>query len=194
MESAKNMTGTTGRSYAEELVIDKFDLAYEWMDQSTRYMRWAELAADSIHARDKAKEKLEYYEAELDAEVRAGWDGLCPGQKITEGGIKSWVRTQPKYRQTVDELNMATHNMNLLIAARTAFDHRKKALEEIDKLFLAGYFSKPTISEESRYKAEQARVAGSSAVLAGNERVMAAAAGRRRPGSTPPPATEAGDA
>ena len=194
MEDAKQMTGTTGRSYADELKIDRFDLDTEWLDQAPRFMRWAEMAAEAVYARDKAKEKLEYLEAELDAEVRAGWDGLCPGQKITEGGIKSWVRTQPTYRQAVDELNVATRNMNILTAAKTAFEHRKKALEEIDKLFLAGYFSKPTISEQSRYKAEQARVGASSAALAGNERVMAAAAGRRRPGSTPPPATEAGDA
>lgn len=167
-------------TYQEELLISKFELDEEWLKQPGRFMKWAEMAADSVYARDKAKEKLEYVEAELDAVARSEWDVNCPGIKMTNDGVIAWIRVQPMYRESVDALNVATRTMNLMLAAKAAFEQRKKALEKLTELFIAGHYSKPVIPEQSRYKAEQAASANAAAGLATNARLQ----GRRRPAST----------
>jgi len=172
-------------NYREDVKIDKFALDEELLQHPAKYMMYAELAADAVFARDKAKEKLEFIEAELDSECRAHWDALCPGIKITNDGITAWIRQQPVRREAVNDLNVATRNMNLMTAAKEAFQHRKKSLEGLKELYLAGYFSRPVIPEESRYKAEQAREAASSEALGANPRL----AGRRRPAPPPPSET-----
>lgn len=178
------------RSYIDEVKIDKYALDEEWLHHSAVFMKWAEKASDATYARDKAKERLEFVEAELDAEIRSGWNGLCPDQKQTEGGITAWIRRNPTYREAVESLNTATRTMNIMAAAKTAFEHRKKALEKLTELFMAGHYSRPVISEQSKYQAEKAHETRSSAALAANPRVM----GRRRPAAAgepvPAPTTE----
>lgn len=170
-------------TYKEELFIDKFGLDEEWLQQPGRFMKWAEMAADAVYARDKAKEKLEYVEAELDAEARSDWDTHCPGIKMTNDGVVAWVRIQPLYREAVDALNVATRTMNIMTAAKSAFEQRKKALEKLTELFIAGHYSRPVIPEQSRYKAEVAASTSAAAGLATNARLIER---RRRPASQTP--------
>lgn len=172
--------------YKDEVKIDKFALDEEWLHHPAIFMKWAEKAADAVYDRDKAKERLDFIEAELDADVRSGWNGYCPDQKMTESGVTAWVRRQPMYREAVENLNTATRTMNIMIAAKVAFEHRKKALEKLTELFMAGHYSRPVVSQQSKYQAEQAHLARSTAALGDNPRVM----GRRRPAPPPPSETD----
>jgi hypothetical protein len=166
--------------YKEDLRIDKFGLDIEAEQQPSLYMEWAEHSANAIFARDKAKERLEFIIADLDAEIRINWDIHCPNQKLTESGVSSWIKRQSLFQETSAALHEATRQMNILLGAKEAFNHRKDSLKILKELSIAGYYSKPTVSTESAYKAGKAADARSSAALAENERIKAAAA-RRRP-------------
>jgi len=79
------------------------------------------------------------------------------------------------YKLAQQDLIESTRNVNLLAAAKSAFEHRKKALEGLTQLWLGGYYSNPNIPTEIKervkkdkpgYRDEQA------AVLNNNKRMQ----------------------
>ena len=119
------------RDYHEDIKINTSRLSDEWVEQGSRYLYYAEALAEAIDTRDRAKQNLEVKSAELDQGHRKHWDELFPDSKMTEAALKSMILQDKLYKKALDLLNKANHNVNLLSSARSAFEHRKKALENL---------------------------------------------------------------
>jgi len=89
----------------------------------------------------KAKDNFEIVEAELDKEIRELVKKA--GVKITEAAIKAEITTHRKRKEAFDDHLEKTYAYNVLNGAVKAFEHKKKALEKLSELYIAGYYSEP---------------------------------------------------
>ena len=139
--------------YNEDLKIDFAELDINWRDHSTNYMKWSEKWVNSVAYRDRSKEALEVVRAGLDAKYRRD---LFDGKKPTEVAIAAAIISDEEYKLANQTLLDANEAVNLLASAKTAFEHRKKALEGLTQLWLGGYFSNPNIPTEVKEQFRQA--------------------------------------
>ena len=129
--------------------IDVNRLDEEWIRQPDLYRRYAVAAADAKQAHEEVKNDLSVIRADVEQQVRRNPDefGLS---KVTEGAIKTAIDLHEKVREAEEAVIGARHDMDVMQAAVGALDHRKAALGDLVRLFLADYFSKPQVDEGSR--------------------------------------------
>ena len=137
--------------YADDIRIDKFNLDVEWEMQPAKYIEWATKLSVAILERDQCKQRIDVLRAQLDRKLRVELEKQL-GKKPTEGAISAAIDLEQTYQDIQDEYHQINYQVNILTAARNAFEQRKKALEYLTQLYLSSYFSKPVISEESKYK------------------------------------------
>ena len=140
--------------YEEDLKIDFDQLDLNWRDHSTNYMKWSEKWVNAIAYRDRIKESLEVLRAELDGKYRKELY-KAEGKKPTEASIIAAITTDKEYKTVQQTLLDANEAVNLMAVAKSAFEHRKKALEGLTQLWVGGYFSNPNIPTEIKDKYEK---------------------------------------
>lgn len=122
--------------------IDQHNLDKEWVDQPKYYHEYAIKLADARHKLEEAKGELEVVIAELDNAIRREPEEYDL-EKPTEPAIKATIYKQSEYQYALDTVNDAKRDVGIYQAAIDTLDHRKKALENLVRLFLADYFSDP---------------------------------------------------
>jgi len=135
--------------YREDLSIDKFALDTEWERQPMLFMDWVERSTDSLIERDRKKEQLDFVKAELDSAIRISPEnfGIV---KVTESAISSAIILDKKFRDIQNEYSEARKNAMIIAGAREAMEHKKKALESMTSLWIAGYYADPKIPTKAR--------------------------------------------
>jgi hypothetical protein len=134
--------------YKKDLTITLEDLGDNWLDQPQKFMEYGESWANAVRTRDKKKEMLDITKAELDSDIRANWENYGFDKKPTEAAISAAITQDKKFKDANEELAQAIEDMNIMAVAKSAFEHRKKALENITSLYLAGYYgSKPKLQD-----------------------------------------------
>ena len=130
------------RNLEKDLHIDESNLEQEWIEHASRYMYYAEAWSDAVKMKDLAKQKLDIIHAELDEYYRLNWDRYSE-YKVTEASLESKIIRHEKYKKALAIYNKHNHNVNLLSSVKTAFEHRKKALENLVSLLITGFHSEP---------------------------------------------------
>jgi len=135
--------------------IDPNRLDEEWVAQPKLFMKYSMMLADARRQLDIAKSKLEVVKAEVDRDIRRnpikyGLDG-----RVTEKSIEALVPLQKKFRKGLAEVHNAKHSVDILYAAVTTLDHRKKGLEKLVDLHGQQYFSAPRASGENKEAMEE---------------------------------------
>ena len=122
--------------------IDPLRLDEEWQGQARRYKHYSDRLAEARLEADRAKSALEVVKAETELDIRSNPEkfGL---PKSTEATVAAAVVTHNDVRNAVENLHRLNYNVHILEGARTALDHRKKALENLVSLHLAGYYAEP---------------------------------------------------
>jgi len=141
--------------YLQDLQIDRFRLEEECVDQPRRFMKWSEEFAEAIFKRDKAKQNLKIVSAQTQQKVRMDPEqhGCVAGARgVTEGSIQAVLDTHPEILAAEDKLLEAEKNLQILKAAKEAFDDRKRQLTNLVHLILGQYYSDPGKSAESEAK------------------------------------------
>ncbi len=139
--------------YKQDLEIDINDLVEENIQQAPLYMNAVEDSADANDEVSKAKQKLDLVQAELDMAIRTDPDSFDIEGKVTEKAIASTILIHKDYKFAYKDYLDAKHEAAILAGAVVAFDHRKRALESLSKLWLGSYFSeprKPKMDEEQQ--------------------------------------------
>lgn len=130
------------RDYKQDISIDTNDLESEWIEQPSLFLYYAEAHAEAIHLRDTQKSKLDLVYSEMYSDIKKNWEDYFEN-KPTEPAIKEYIHKDKKYRKAEKNLIEATKDVNILLATKTAFDHRKKALENLVSLRISGFHSEP---------------------------------------------------
>ena len=141
----------TDLNYEKDLHIDKDSLEDCLVEQAELYGKWSNAWAQAVKERDQAKENLNKKKADLDKKIRKSWDILGFDKKPTDMAITTWICAHQDYRAENFHLIQATYNVNVLEAAKWAFQHRKDALDNLVKLYLNNYYADSrTVGRDAR--------------------------------------------
>jgi len=134
------------------LNMDEHNLDEMWLNQPRLYHKYAKKLANAKQHLEEEKAELELCKAELDRDIRSE-----PGQfnleKITENVVSSTIIIQDKYQQRQAEVIDLKHQVDILQAAVTTLDHRKRALENLVSLHGQDYFSSPRAKDPTSKEA-----------------------------------------
>jgi transposase-like protein len=130
-------------SYAEDIFLDHHNLDKEWIKQSSLYFKYASLHADAIAKRDSLKEELEVVKAELFVRIQKGWAEYGFEKKPTDGVAKAFVDQAEEVAEIAEEIIEANKEVNILASAKVAFEHKKKALENLTTLWVQNWHAEP---------------------------------------------------
>lgn len=131
----------------EKLLIDEHQLEREWQDQPQRYHQVAKELAYAISERDAAAQSLKETEAEVDGFIRA--EAEERDEKITEKAVESKRRMDRSVIAAQRKLSDLSLRVGLLQALVGSFAHRRDALENLVKLYLAHYYGSQDIGNET---------------------------------------------
>lgn len=136
-----------------DLKINKYKLDEECLTHASTYNRYAEMATKSKTELTKAKDKLALVTAERNIAIRD--EIIKSGSKVTEKMIESYLEADKevlKAKKEVREIEEINATFNAMLGS---FEHRKSELDNLVKLYCAGYYSvvgKKETSTESTEK------------------------------------------
>lgn len=142
-------------NFIEDTRIDPNNLHQEWIKQATLYAEWSERHVNAIRDRDLLKIKIDAYCARLSNKVRTNWMHMGFDKKPTEAAIDAYIGMDADYLDGQKQLADLNYNINLFQAARQGLEHKKRAIEGLERLHLAGYYSSLTTSPEGKDTQEQ---------------------------------------
>jgi len=148
----------------EDVAIDIQNLEYEWVRQSSLYMKWSLRLGQAMDHKDnleaqyqRLKRSLEKKGSELLLFYKRSPTHLQlpPGAKPTVDILSSTVNTNPYMVQIQDEMDSveeklasARRTISILTHAQTALIHKKKSLEMLTEMILSGYYPDPKLPKE----------------------------------------------
>jgi hypothetical protein len=144
------------RDYKEDIEINEADLENEWIMQPTLYLHYADAHADALHERDMAKAKLEYTYAKMYSDIKKNWEKYFDS-KPTEPAIKEHILSSSDFKKVEAKYIKACYNANALLAAKTAFDQRKVALQNLVQLRVSGIYAEPKAPKTKKDKGGHAQ-------------------------------------
>lgn len=130
------------REEPDFFLINEDELDREWVEQPRLYFRYAKKLALARRDLEQAKTNLEVVAADLSKKIRKD-PGRFGIEKITDKTVESAVVTSKEYQQAQTTVTDAGYQVNLLVAAVSTLDHRKRALENLVDLHGMNYFSAP---------------------------------------------------
>jgi hypothetical protein len=150
--------------FAKDLEIDRYYLDDICETHASIFQRWAEKHAEAQQVRDNVKSQtalekadasdmLHRERASLDLSIRADPKRFNL-EKLTENSIESTILIHPAYisvqqkvmeakKQAEEKLANAEYEVEILRVARDALEHRKTMIENLVKLYVAGFWAKP---------------------------------------------------
>lgn len=126
-------------NFQEELKINKYKLDEECLTHASRYAFYAEACADAKTNATKAKDNLELVMAERNVAIRE--ELSKSDKKVTEAMINANILKDEEVLKAKAELRDAEDVCSKLDVAVKSFDARKSELDNLTKLYCAGYFS-----------------------------------------------------
>jgi len=140
--------------------LNELRLDEEWINQPKLYYTYAAKLARRRKRHEQAKANLNVVESELSREMRR-IPKIFGIDKVSESAIEKFIPLQHSYKEALEKVIEAKHEMDIMQAAVDALDHRKKALENLTHLYAMNYFSEPrlakTMTEEERERTRAER-------------------------------------
>lgn len=134
----------------EDIKIDMFKLHLEWERQAELYAKWASLHVEAINKRDVLKVKCDIKHSALGTDIRDNYTRYGLDKKPTESSVEALINMNPDYQKLMFDLVEANKQVNMLQAGRTALEHKKRALEGLERLRLADYFGTTVASDAGK--------------------------------------------
>lgn len=125
--------------FQKDLSIDKFRLDEECLTHASRYAFYAEAQASAKSNVSKAKDNLEFVESEANLRIRKGF--AASGTKVTENIVACTITQDEEVIKAREALREAEEIYARLSVAVSAMDTRRSELDNLVKLYCAGYFS-----------------------------------------------------
>lgn len=134
--------------FEKDLSINKYKLDEECLSHSSLYFRYAEASITAKSEVSKADDNLKLVTAERNIAIRKAYSDN--NVKFTEAVITSELEKDAKVLDAKNALREAQDIYAKLQVAVQAMDTRRSELDNLVKLYCAGYFSTPTASNETR--------------------------------------------
>jgi hypothetical protein len=131
------------RLFSDDVKINKYKLEIECEKQASDYFHWAEKLADAKTKLNETKDAYTLISAKKEMEIRSDWENkyLDKYGKQTENGIKSVLIMETETAR--EDIRDAQSDVDHLIAAVSAMDHRKAELDNLTTLLVKGFYAAP---------------------------------------------------
>lgn len=129
--------------YYHDISIDIHNLDWEWGRQSSVYLKYGKMFANTAYQRDKAEEVLDNTKAKIRRKLREKKE-----MKVSD--MDAEVNLNPEVKEAYENFIQLKFESNMLQNVIKALEHKKASLENLTKLYLVGYFSEPKISKEAQ--------------------------------------------
>lgn len=126
------------RNFKDDVALDKFALDFESERQASIYLHWSQESAKARRKRDRAKLEFEMRSAELATTFRANAE-----KKPTNDQVSEYLASHKELRGLREDWIDAEYDYNELEGACTALEMKKSSIENLVKLHLNQYFSRP---------------------------------------------------
>jgi|6_EtaG_2_1085325.scaffolds.fasta_scaffold216197_2 hypothetical protein len=130
------------RDYVEDIEVNEANLKQEWERQPGLYLHYSIVLADAERARNVSKEELDITKAQLDKDIRSRPEEFDV-EKITESVVTNTILLQESYVEKNQEYIDRGYEVSIMQGVIRAFDHKKKALENLVTLYISGYNAEP---------------------------------------------------
>lgn len=129
--------------YQKAVAIDPDKLDEEIFSQPGLYMKFSEIYSEAERKRETLKNKLGILEADLDFKIRSKPEifGLKSLKSVTESLVKNTIQRQEEIQTLNERIIQANYDLNIVKAAITSLEHKKKMLEKAVDLYNGQYFS-----------------------------------------------------
>jgi hypothetical protein len=134
--------GKNELNFEKDLSINKYKLDDECLTHSVLYYRYSEMAADAKNQVGVLADNLKLKMGEANIAIRNRF--TKKEIKFTEAVINAEVEKDETVIAAREELREAELNLSRLQAGVSAFEHRKSQLDNVVRLYCAGYFSIPS--------------------------------------------------
>jgi|TARA_R100001530_G_scaffold108613_2_gene76163 hypothetical protein len=135
--------------YKKDIEIGKGNLKEEWERQAGLYLFYSLKTSDAEVAKSNAKEELEVTDAGLDKKIRTNPDKFDL-EKVTDKVVANTILLQEKHKIAFDNYVEMLYELSILRGVMVAFDHKKKALENLVTLHVSGYNAEPKPDRKRR--------------------------------------------
>lgn len=130
--------------FEKDISINKYRLDEECLSHAGIYARYLSAQADADTAVSVAKDNLGLVKAERYDAIKAGFEKK--GVKTTIPMLDKAVDSDEEVVKAKNKLREAENVLAKLTVAVKAFEHRRSELDNLVKLYCAGYFSTPSSS------------------------------------------------
>jgi len=131
------------RDFESDIKFNKYQLDEVCEKHASVYWYWANKLAEAKNALGDSEDRLKLITSQQDSHYRENWVEADWGKK-TEGSVAGRVNSDEKVRIAKEEFINNQHEVNTLIAAVSAFDHRKGMIDNEVKLLIGGFYATPT--------------------------------------------------
>lgn len=135
-------------SFEQDLSINKYKLDEECLSHSGRYAYYSEAQAVAKSNVSRAKDNLEFVSAEANLRIRKNLTEK--GEKFTEAVIASYLILDESVNEAKNKVREEEEIYARLSVAVQAMETRRSELDNLVKLYCAGYFS--TINADGNIK------------------------------------------
>lgn len=125
--------------FKKELEINKYRLDDECLGHSAKYAYYAEAQAEAKARLSELKDKLDFVSGEANLRIRKEYAER--GEKVTEGIVASRLSTDSDVVKAKADVREGEEIYLRLTSAVNSMDVRRSELDNLVKLYVAGYFS-----------------------------------------------------
>ena len=133
--------------FLSDVRINKNQLEMDWLRQPSLYQKYSEVEAEAMLNRDLAKEDLDKTRADLESKIRKDPKNYDI-ERSTDSVIQSVITKQEEYQKMAEAYIRAKYELSVVTAMVRAIEHKKDALQNLVKLWCAGYYATPKVSHE----------------------------------------------
>jgi len=148
--------GPPPRVLADDLFINRHDLPTEWENHPHIYMYWAEEYTYAVIDRDKQKDQVELTFADLDGQIRLDPDAHQL-EKVTDKSVAEAIKRTQTYQDEVEKLHQSNLVVNRMAAARSAMDHKRKALDAMTTLLINQFYNSNTVPSDGTIRGSRSQ-------------------------------------
>lgn len=128
-------------NFEKDISINKYKLDEECLSHATLYFNYADACVQAKLAMNRANDRYSLVKAEANIRIREGY--TQEGIKFTESVIASELEKDADVIKARESLREAEETYARLQVAVQAMEARKAELDNLVKLYIAGYFAQP---------------------------------------------------
>ena len=134
--------------FEKDISINKYRLDEECLSHAGIYARYLSAQADADTAVSRAKDNLELVKSERYDVIKAGFEKKSV--KTTIPMLDKALASDEEVVEAKNELREAENVLAKLTVAVKAFEHRRSELDNLVKLYCAGFYSTPASSGKAK--------------------------------------------